>query len=90
MNPKIKRAKQTPASLTKPGSNPAKKHSQQSEAEAAAAYDAWLARVRLEDRVRRSQRRQERALQAQGAREAHVAKWKKKLVVCAYFTAAAT
>jgi len=87
VNPKIKRSK--PAS-NKSDANPSKKHSRQSETEVAAAYDAWMARVRLEDRVRRSQRRQERAIKAAQEKETHVNKWRKKLVVCAYSASCTT
>ncbi|KAG7381300.1 hypothetical protein PHYPSEUDO_006227 [Phytophthora pseudosyringae] len=61
-------------------------HQERSEAESLQAYEAWLARVRLEDRIRRAQRRDELNKLEQQQREKHKLTWRKKLAVCAYST----
>ncbi|KAG1686558.1 hypothetical protein DVH05_006460 [Phytophthora capsici] len=59
---------------------------ERTQAESQQAYDAWLARVRLEDRVKRTQRRDELDRLEQQQREKHKVTWRKKLAVCAYST----
>ncbi|RLN88349.1 hypothetical protein BBJ28_00000683 [Nothophytophthora sp. Chile5] len=81
-------AERTAPSLSKASSAPSLQlpHRPHKEAESAQAYGAWLARVRLEDAVKRAQHREERAKLAQQQRAIHEATWRKKLAVCAYST----
>ncbi|KAG2789252.1 hypothetical protein JG687_00004879 [Phytophthora cactorum] len=75
------------ASITKANST-SYLHREHSKSENQQAYNAWLARVRLEDRVRRTQRRDELDRLEKQQREKHKITWRKKVAVCAYSTLA--
>ncbi|KAE9044302.1 hypothetical protein PR003_g15741 [Phytophthora rubi] len=84
VNPKTKGTTRKPEQVNPNSeSNP---HRCRSEAESQQAYNAWLARVRLEDQIRRAQRRDELDRLEQQQREKHKVTWRKKLAVCAYST----
>lgn len=89
MNPKTKgstrKAERAELSMIKANSV-SYLHHDRSEAENQQAYEAWLARVRQEDQVRRALRRDELDRLEQQQREKHKRTWRKKLAVCAYST----
>ncbi|ETL43387.1 hypothetical protein L916_06082 [Phytophthora nicotianae] len=90
VNPKTKKRSTRKAERT--SLNEANKtlylHRERSESENQQAYNAWLARVRQEDGVRRTQRRDELDRLEQQQREKHKKTWRKKVAVCAYSTLA--
>ncbi|CEG43513.1 uncharacterized protein PHALS_13706 [Plasmopara halstedii] len=86
VNPKLKKGSTRTAEHTSVIES--KLRSKHSEFENQQAYNAWLARIRVQDRVRRLQRRDELIKLEQQQREKHRITWRKKLAVCAYSTQA--
>jgi hypothetical protein len=48
------------------------------------AYDAWIARKRLEDRAKQQRRKDEEFQRALHDKLLHAKTWQKKAIVCAY------
>ncbi|KAL3671944.1 hypothetical protein V7S43_002611 [Phytophthora oleae] len=81
VNPKTKKKVST-----RTNDSPPYLRRERSEVETQQAYSTWLARIRLEDRVRRAQRHEELDRLEQQQREKHKVTWRKKLAVCSYST----
>ncbi|KAF4046482.1 hypothetical protein GN244_ATG00870 [Phytophthora infestans] len=85
VNPKTKKASTRKAPNAKPN-NMQHLPCEHTEVDNQQAYNAWLARVRLEDRVRQTQRRDELDRLEQQQRDKHTKTWRKKVAVGAYST----
>jgi hypothetical protein len=89
VNPKVKKSSTRKAELAVAASGSAPCFQRgRTEVESQRAYEAWLARVRKEDHVRRAQSQQTLRRLEQQQREKHLQTWRRKLAVCAYSTLA--
>ncbi|OWZ22573.1 hypothetical protein PHMEG_0002716 [Phytophthora megakarya] len=82
VNPTIKKGSSRKAEYT------AAVRRERTETECQEVYEAWLARVRLEDQAKLAQRRDELDRLEKQQRDKHKVTWRKKLAVCAYSTLA--